>query len=183
MTELKGLIGIPSMEEFVKHFKEESLPVTVIVTADKSYYKLNENESYYTNITQRAGKYAKGLIYGIAGAISMLIKHKTVRKTGAMLIGYGIGEVIDKLFINKQYVIVKKTDTGLEFDLEGFDASQNFTIFLNGSQVATGTTDANGSATISVNGTVSIEATEIAVICGSTTFHGRIPWNITPSTA
>lgn len=175
-------IEIPSMEEFVERLKSESLPVLIIATADKVYYKADENESFYTNITQKVGKFGKALVFGLVGLGSMLIKHNAIRKAGALTLGYAIGDAIDKGLINKQFVIVKKTDNGLEFNLEGFDTSQNFVIYLNGTKIAEGTTDANGSAKVTVDGTVKVEATELAVVCGATTFHARIPWNITPST-
>ncbi len=177
----RGLIRVPSVDELVDLIKKETIPVTIVVVGDKLYIYAGENEGFYKNIVQKLGKWSKPVIYGVAGGITLLVNNRFIRKIGGLLLGYGLGETIDKLFINKQYVIVKKTDTGLEFDLEGFDTSQTAYIYLNGTLVAQGETDAEGKATITVDGTVSVEATELAVVCGSTTFRARIPYNISPT--
>jgi len=178
---VKTLIRAPSLEELIRIIKTEGIPVAIVVVGDRMFYYAGENEGYYKNMVQKVGKWHKPLVYGILGGISLLINNMTAKKLGGLLLGYATGEVIDKAFINKQYVIVKKTDTGLEFDLEGFDTSQTAYIYLNGQLVAQGETDAEGKATITVDGEVSVEATELAIVCGSTTFKGRIPYNITPT--
>jgi len=178
----EALIRVPSMEEFVEILRKESLPVTIVVTADGVYYKLNENESYYNTVTKNLGKWGKPVVFGLLGGLGLIINHPFAKKLGAVALGSAIGEAVVKGLIKPQYVIVEKSASNvLKFKLEGFDPNENFKIFLNGSEVGSGTTDANGSAEVEVTGTIEVKATELAVVCGSTTFNGRIPWSITPS--
>jgi len=162
-------IKIPSMEEFVKTLRETSLPISIIVTADGVYYKLNENESYYNTVTKNLGKWGKPVIFGLAGLAGLVINHPFAKKIGAFALGHAIGEGLVRGLVRPQYVIVEKvaSDT-LKFRLEGFDPNESFKIFLNGNEVGSGTTDANGSAEIEIRGTIEVKATELAVVCGTT---------------
>jgi len=178
----EALIRIPSMDEFVETLKKESLPVTIVVTADGVYYKLNENEGYYNTVTKNLGKWGKPVVFGLFGGLGLIINHPFAKKLGAITLGSAIGEAIIRGFIKPQFVIVEKaTSNTLKFKLEGFDPNETFHIYLNGTEVANGTTDANGSAEVEVTGTIEVKATELAVVCGSTTFSNRIPYYITPS--
>ena len=178
----EALIRVPRMEELVDMLKKETLPVTIVVTADGVYYKLNENEGYYNTVTKNLGKWGKPVVFGLFGGLGLIIDHPFAKKLGAITLGSAIGEAIIRGFIKPQYVIVEKSASNvLKFKLEGFDPNETFHIYLNGTEVANGTTDANGAAEVEVTGTIEVKATELAVVCGSTTFSNRIPYYITPS--
>lgn len=180
----EAMIRIPSVDELIDIVRKESLPVAIVVTVDGVYYKLNENESYYNTITKNLGKWGKPFMFGVFGGLGLMINHPFAKKLGAIALGSALGEAIVRGFVKPQYVIVEKvTSDTLKFKLEGFDPNQSFKIFLNGSEVASGTTDANGSAEVEVTGTIEVKATELAVVCGATTFSGRIPYSITPAQA
>ena len=178
------LIRVPSLEELMEVVKKESLPVTIVVTASGLYYKLNENESYYNTVTKNLGKWGKPVVLGVGGGVLLAVNHPFAKKIGAFAIGQALGEAIIRGAIKPSYVVVEKSaENTLKFKLEGFDPNQSFKIFLNGNEVASGTTDANGSAEVTVEGTIEVKATELSVVCGATTFSGRIPYSITPATA